>query len=210
MPRVAAQQHRRQHFVNMRRRSARARPPHRLADADHAGVGRDAHDDRALAKQGVSPHGEGRLGELGRDVAIEGVGERGEERDGFDLRDFHGLAPAAARRSDTDLTTETTECTEKSLVVKNSLKRMLGEVGMAWTCVALVCGFIVIAGQLGGRLALAASPISAASRLGSGRAGQWTPQVSMSMIDSSSDASGVGTRGIGLPFAKPSKTVKSR
>ena len=39
MARIAAQQHGRQHFVDMRRRAPRARPSHRFADADQAFIG---------------------------------------------------------------------------------------------------------------------------------------------------------------------------
>ena len=85
MARVAAQQHGGEHFVDMRRCAARAGPSHRFADADQSGVGLDAHDDRALAEQGVVPHAEGGQGELGRDVAVKRVGEGGEEGDGFDF-----------------------------------------------------------------------------------------------------------------------------
>ena len=93
--RVAAEQHGGEHFVDMRRRAAGAGPSHGFADADQAGVGCDAHDDGALAEQGVRAHGKGGLGELGRDVAGEGVGEGCEEGDGFDLGDFHRLGPGA-------------------------------------------------------------------------------------------------------------------
>ena len=92
MPRVSAQQHGRQHFVDMRRRAARTGSSHRLADADQSLVGLDAHDHRALTQQRIIPHAERRQRQLSRDIAVKGVGESGEEWDGFNFGDFHDLA----------------------------------------------------------------------------------------------------------------------
>ena len=92
MPRVSAQQHGRQHLVDMRRRAARTGASHRLANADQSLVGLDAHDHRALTQQRIVAHAEGRQRQFRRDVAVKGIGEGGEEGDGFDFGDFHWWA----------------------------------------------------------------------------------------------------------------------
>ena len=72
---IFADEHGREHFVDMSGGATWSRAAHCLADADQSVVGGDAHDHRALAEQRIIAHAKSGMGQFSWHVAIKGVGE---------------------------------------------------------------------------------------------------------------------------------------